>query len=147
MKKIAYISLDYARYYNPEYGKELMEVPKVDDKSSKPSDSLIRLIYAPDKTTRLPKGDLSFWVSDKVNPQIKEYILNHLLMDTSSVKGSALPAGISDDDAFMLSRHSGESVMDYVNRLNEQIVSTKWINEQYRQSISPKSEDVAVSSE
>lgn len=147
MNKKSYISLDFARRYDPALGVEKREVQKVDDKTSKPSDSLIRLIYSPDPVTKLPTGDLSYWVSDKVNPQIKEFILNNLMTDTTPSASRSLPDGISDDDAFELSRHFGESVNDYVDRLNTQINDTLWLNDQRRKSVSSESNGTTVANE
>lgn len=147
MNKNSFIGLDYARRYDASCGVPKRQVLQSDERQVKPEDSLISIIYSPDPISGLPTGDLNFWVSDKVNPQIKDFILSRLMQDTSSAVNAKLPDGISDADAFALSRHSGESVSQYVERLNGEINRTLWLNEQTKRSVSSESEGTSVPSE
>ena len=51
------------------------------EKNISPTDVLIKEIYAPDPRTGLPTGDIGYFVSDKGNPEIKQFILEQLFMD------------------------------------------------------------------
>lgn len=107
------------------------------------NNSLLRLIYAIDSRTKLPTGDLTYYVSDKANPEIKKFILDNLMMDTSGAANVSVPKGLSDDLAFEFARNNGESLEDYANRLNSNIEKAKWLNEQYKSSVQTTSSSVA----
>lgn len=80
-----------------------------------PQDALLSVIYAIDERTNLPTGDLAYYVSDKVNPQIKEFILRNLLMDVSSAANETFDSKyISDDLALDLMRQPNETLMNIV---------------------------------
>lgn len=147
MKKDCYQLYDYARRILPEDGKELCEVVDVSEDSNSPADSLLRLVYKPDERTGLPTGDLHYLVSDKANPQVKQFILDNLLMDVSSAQNVSAKYNLSDDDILALSRNKGESASEYADRLNQSIARDKWMIEQAKKNVSPKSEDPAVSTE
>ena len=95
---------------------------------SVPDDSLLKIIYARDARTGLPVGDLTYFVSDKANPEVKQFILQNLMQDTSGAANPSVPAGMDPDLAIELTRSATETYEDYVNRLqnykieNEQIV-------------------------
>lgn len=95
---------------------DVVDAPLVGEPS--PVQNLIREIYAVNPMTGLPSGDLTYYVSDSVDPQIKEFIKSNLLMDTSSAANISIPEGIDSDLAFDLQRSAGESLHDYVERLN-----------------------------
>lgn len=127
MRKLFGVNVDYDRNYT-SFPDDLGDQIVVDDSvpvAEKVSavDALIKVIYKPDERTGLPTGDLSYYVSDSVNPEIKAFILQNLLMDTSSVASPKIPNGISEQDAFDLMRGRDESVDDYRNRLNSFAVS------------------------
>lgn len=100
------------------------------DIKQSPADSIVRLVYAPDSRTGLPTGDLNYLVSDKANPQVKEFIKTQLMMDTSAAKNVTAKFDLSDDDILSLSRSSGESLDEYVARLNTSIERDKWLIQQ-----------------
>lgn len=106
---------------------------KPDEKD--PSLALLQIIYAIDERTKCPSGDLTYYVNPKANPEIKKFILDNLMMDVSGAAKPAVPDGLSDDDIFALSRKDGESLSDYVNRMNSEVEKTKWLNEEYQKSI------------
>ena len=55
-------------------------------------DSILALVFAPDPTTGHPSSDLSFYMSERTAPEIKDYIKRNLMRE--------LPhrAGSPDDD-------------------------------------------------
>lgn len=105
-----------------EYDKSL-EVVSNDlaaiEHKEKPSDALLKLIYAIDPLTNLPTGDLQYYVSDSVNPDIKAFVLQNLMFDASSVAQPKAPVGFSDDVAFELMRKTDESIDVYASRVND----------------------------
>lgn len=127
MRKLFGVNVDYDRNctsFLVDMGDQIViddSVPVAEKVSA--VDALIKVIYKPDERTGLPTGDLSYYVSDSVNPEIKSFILQNLLMDTSSVASPKIPDGISEQDAFDLMRGRDESVDDYRARLNSFAVS------------------------
>lgn len=119
----------------------------VEESSLKPADSLLSLVYRRDERTGLPTGDLSYLVSDKANPEVKQFILDNLMQDVSAAKNVSAPAGLSADDVLALSRNSGESIADYAARLNQSIDRDKWILSKYKQNVQSKSTNSTVSAE
>lgn len=131
MKKVAYKRMDYARFVDdyPENFNEVVEIPEV-EKRVNSTDAILQEIYAPDPRTGLPTGDIGYFVSDKANPEIKQFILEQLFMDVSGSANLSAPKGLSDDDILLLSRQSGESNQDYMQRLNGEIDNFKRINDE-----------------
>lgn len=147
MKKEAYKRLDYARRITEQdFVKKVREREDV-DKAVTPQDSLLSIVYAEDERTHLPMGDLSYLVSDKANPQVKEFILSNLMNDVSSAQNIAAKFNLSDDDILALSRNKGESVQAYAERLNQSIERDKWLLEQYKKNVSSKPQEPAVPAE
>lgn len=147
MKKDCYSLYDFARRILPEDGKELREVVEDSEDSKNPADSLLMLVYKPDERTGLPTGDLHYLVSDKANPQVKQFILDNLMQDVSAAANVPAKYGLSDDDILALSRNMGESAADYAERLNQSIAKDKWMIEQAKKNVSSKPEQSAVSTE
>lgn len=85
--------------------------------SDKAEDSLLRLIYSRDARTGLPVGDLTYYVSDKANPEVKAFILQNLMQDVSSAANPTIPKDIPEELAMDLMRTQDESYDQYVNRL------------------------------
>ena len=112
-----------------------------------PQDSLLKLIYSLDERTLCPTGDLHYYVNSKANPEVKNFILDNLLMDVSGAAKPALPDGLSDDDILALSRQCGESLESYVNRMNSEIDRAKWINDEYKKSLISSDKDSELDSE
>lgn len=138
---------DFARRVDVGYSSRLPEKLQCEvDSQSK--DSLLSIIYAPDSRTGLPTGDLNYYVSDRANEDVKAFILKNLMMDVSAAKNVPNPSGLSDDALLELSRGSNETVDDYVMRMNHEIETFKFFQEQMKkQNVSPKSDGSAVSSE
>lgn len=146
MRKEEYKKFDFARRYTDDMMAKKVIREKSVEVSQSASDSLLSIVYAMDEVTNLPKGDLSYLVSDKANPQVKEFILNNLMRDVSGAKNVTI-SGLSDDDLLALSRNPNESVADYANRLNDSISRDKWMMDEYKKSISNKSKETPVSTE
>ena len=116
--------LNFSKRFIPEppekYGdvrvKNLSDVKEADE-------TLLDYIFGLDPNTKLPSGDLSVYLGDKANPEIKAFIQSQLLKDLSE-NGSHLPTdvtnqfkNISDDDIANFSRNHGESREEYGDRL------------------------------
>lgn len=141
-------------YFSRRYSPEMSPVVVPDDSEDlvesekKPGDSLLSIIYAPDVRTGLPTGDLSYYVSDKANPQVKQFILDNLLRDVSAAAAPSLPDGVSEDLAFQLMREKDEDIHSYMDRLNTTISQDKWLLDEYKkQNVSSRSEQPSVSDE
>lgn len=142
MNKDSYKRFDYARSYDPSLSKHEVIIRPSVEVEKKPSDSLLSVIYAPDARTGLPTGDIQYFVSDKANPDVKQFILQNLMMDVSAAKNVTNPSGLSDDALLELSRNSNETVDQYISRLGHEIDTFKFFQEQ-----SKKIADVPVESE
>ena len=83
-------------------------------------DQLLKLVYAPDKRTHLPSGDLQVLASDSVNPQIADWVRKQLLqpVNDNSISSSIAGQQIDDDTLLALTRNYGESSDSYINRCN-----------------------------
>ena len=151
MKRDCYVLYDYARRLTDKDGEEKREKePDVDPQPS-PKDSLLALVYAVDERTQLPTGDLQYLVSDKANPQVKQFILDNLMQDVSAAQNVSAKYNLSDDDILALSRNQGESIQEYADRLNASIEKDKWMIEQAafqaKKNVSSGSSETPVSSE
>lgn len=97
--------------------------PEIDEKvvqeSHDPKDAFLRIVYSLDERTKLPTGDLTYLVSDKVNPEIKQWVLDNIMLDTSSAAHVCPVNGMSDDDIAALARSPKETSIEYMQRLND----------------------------
>ena len=74
MKKDSYKRIDaFRRIEDSDFVEKKIDFSDVEESKS-PSDSLLKLVYERDERTGLPMGDLQYLVSDKANPQVKEFI-------------------------------------------------------------------------
>lgn len=95
------------------------------------SESLLKVIYSVD-SSGLPTGDLKYYVSPKANAEVKKWILDNLMFDTSSAQNVKIPDGLDSDTAFALQRCSGESVEQYADRINRFAQDNlSYVQEQY----------------
>lgn len=102
------------------------------------TDNLLNVVYAVDERTQLPTGDIQYLVSDKANPQVKQFILDNLMQDVKSSANNPVPYDFDEDIMLELSMRDGESVSDYADRLNTSIERDKWIlNEASKQQSIP----------
>lgn len=90
-----------------------------------PFDSLVKVVYQVDPLFKLPTGDLTFFVSDKVNPDIKQFVLENLMLDTSSAANVPTPEGISPELSMSLARGATEDVDVYRERVNDFMLANK----------------------
>lgn len=151
MRRDCYVLYDYARRLTDKDGEEKREKDPDVDPRPDPKDSLLALVYAVDERTQLPTGDLQYLVSDKANPQVKQFILDNLMQDVSAAQNVSAKYDLSDDDILALSRNKGESVQDYAERLNASIDKDKWMIEQVisktKKDVPFESGETSVSSE
>lgn len=148
MKKELYKNFDYARniehilahQVSIEADESVSEVKKTS------KDALLSVIYAIDERTKLPTGDLAYYVSDKVNPQIKEFILHNLLMDVSAAANKPFDSKvISDDLALDLMRQPNETPDAYRSRLNQFASENKdFAKRLYEKSVSAQKSSAPV---
>lgn len=80
------------------------------------SDSLLDVVYAPDEFTRLPQSDVAVYLSDKVDPMIREFVASNLMSPNPKVDG--VPDEYSDI-CHDLVRGVNESVSDYAVRIRD----------------------------
>lgn len=85
---------------------------------------LLSIVFAPDEFGSI-QGDLGLLLSDKVDPQIVNFIKNQLLFDTSSKVQSPLPSWLSDEDAEFMRRNPNETMDDYSERLAKKMIELK----------------------
>lgn len=84
---------------------------------------LFDLIFSVNPITKLPSGDVQQYLSDNVSPQIREFIRQQFLQPSNG--GVVSSQGLSDDEINELSRHSGESFVDYKLRMVEYVNSLR----------------------
>lgn len=83
---------------------------------------LLDVIYGLDDKTKLPKGDIALYLSDRTSPEVRSFISHSLhseLPDTPSY-----PAD-SDIDFTRYMREKGESRNDYLSRMQKVIKEDK----------------------
>lgn len=121
-----------------------------------PTDSVVidakapffKLVYALDSRTKLPKGDLQYMVSDKSNPEVKKWVLDNLMLDTSQASNPVRPTALSDDDIAILTRQPSESVESYAERVNRFARENSELAKRlYEQSVSRRVEASPLASE
>lgn len=100
------------------------ELRDVEIKES-PFDALVKVVYQVDPLYKLPTGDLTFFVSDNVNADVKQFVLDNLMIDTSSAANVPTPEGISPELAMSLARGANEDVDVYRERVNDFLLANK----------------------
>lgn len=141
-----------------EIAENAVEAPSDDNQqvfdNHDPNSVFIKLVYSIDSRTKLPTGDLNYLVSDKANPEVKEWVLKNIMLDTSSAAVPAAPKGLSDDDIAALARNPKEDINTYMNRINDfarynvglmQRLSTEYLEKQ--RDVQSESSAAAVPSE
>lgn len=81
---------------------------------------LIRLVYAADKQTGLPSGELSVLASDSVPAEVAQWVRTQLLnpMPDNSVSSVVQNTQLDDDTIFSLVRNVGEDDRAYIDRVD-----------------------------
>ena len=93
----------------------VVDVTEVEFKNDS-ENQLLDVIYAPDPFTRLPQSDIAVYLSDKVDPAIREFVASQLMTPNPN------PQGVDDANAdilFDLVRQDNESVADYAVRIRD----------------------------
>lgn len=111
-------SIKFVRSF-PEFGKvevinQLRECTPREPVKGK--DVILDTIFAVDPTTNLPKGDIAIYLSDKCNPQVREFIRLNLMAEHGNTP--ALPEENSDL-LFDFIRGKDETVSDYARRMSQ----------------------------
>lgn len=111
---------DLYSYYGLPEPKEV-EIPDVQEvvENSDSSRAILEAIYALDPVTKLPTGDIMCYMASNTPPEIKQFVMANIMVDTSSQKLPSLPDGLDEDTAFALQRGSKENVDAYRSRINE----------------------------
>lgn len=140
MKKI--INFNFCKYKDLVES-NLVAPPESDDKPVEVNDPLrplLKIIYSIG-SDGYPVGDLAYYVGNKSNPEVQRFILENLMQDVSA---AAAPASMTldDDQITALTRRSGESLSQYVQRLNQSVEVDKSIISRALESVSkPHVED------
>lgn len=114
----------------------VVDVEEIEEKQSA-DNQVLDVIYAPDPFTRLPQSDVAVYLSDKVDPSIREFVASQLLTPNPEVKGVD---DANSDILFDLVRQDGESVQDYAVRIRDIVASDSVIREKESQ-VETKNED------
>ena len=56
----------------------LPDVPPVEEKEN----PLLNIVYGVDEHTGLPAGDMSFYMSSKTSPEVRQFIIDNLMQPT-----------------------------------------------------------------
>lgn len=116
---------DYAKRLI-SYDSDVNMVKRVNNLDVKQPDlALLDLIFGIDPTTGLPVGDLSVYLGDKANPEVKFFIESQLLQERKDINGVSNLATevtnqfktLTDDDIVKFTRNHNESREEYANRL------------------------------
>ena len=144
MKKEMFYNLSNASRAK-DIEKHFVKVEVSDEKPMErhnPDDVFLKIVYSIDERTKLPKGDLQYLVSDKVNPEVKQWILNNLLVDLSPAAFRSSVKGLSDDDIAALAMQPSETVQDYCARVNQFMMNNadtyERLGKAYLQSVETK---------
>lgn len=85
----------------------------------------LSLVFTVDERSNAPVGDLQVLFSDKVSPEIREWVKSNLLTDASSMMSSSrFSSDLDDDTITALTRNQNESKYDYINRVTDFIKSS-----------------------
>lgn len=100
MDRIFAKDFDFAKRCGPINEPEPVYVPELVD-GSDVKVQLLNAIYAIDPVTNLPTGDIACYLSPNTSPEVKQFIMDNLMIDVS---GSAAPrsADMSDEDLIAL---------------------------------------------
>lgn len=112
---------DLYDYYKIQVPKPL-DLNSIEEEVVENSDSsiaILQAVYALDPVTKLPTGDIMCYMSSTTPPEIKQFVIDNLMIDTSSQKLPPLPDGIDDDTAFALQRNPNENVDTYRSRIEK----------------------------
>ena len=81
---------------------------------------LLKIVYAADKRTGLPTGELSVLASDSVPPEVAQWVRTQLLnpLPDNSISSVVGNTQLDDDTIFSLVRNVGEDDRAYIDRVD-----------------------------
>ena len=81
---------------------------------------LLKIVYAADKRTGLPNGELSVLASDSVPPEVAQWVRTQLLnpLPDNSVSSVVGNTQLDDDTIMSLVRNVGEDDRSYIDRVD-----------------------------
>lgn len=86
-------------------------------------DDIVALLYAPNPSTGVPDPSLGLVMSGKGDPQLTEYVKDHLFISGNQVVGSSLSADEALSDVvpfdFQFGSERQEVAKFYLNKINE----------------------------
>lgn len=103
--------------------------------------SLLDLIYGADPNTGLPVGDIAMYLSDKTNPQVRQFIELNLMHENSDGKSqlsipqdvlNSMKKTVTDDDIAYFSRGGDESREQYAVRMRKYFDDQRILNQKKR---------------
>ena len=94
--------------------KELPEFAPVENNDS----PLLDIVYSVDEKTGLPVGDLSFYMSNKTSPEVRQFIIDNLMQPCNHVDGIELS---EEDSLFDMVRERGETQEAYLSRMKKYV--------------------------
>lgn len=115
-------------YVNPNVIKKESEIT---EKNSE----LLDIIYGSDSVSGLPKGDLAMFLSDKTNPQLRQFIesqlMNENVVDVNKLSLSQdilnkFRGVVTDDDIARFSRNHDESIEEYAARMSNELEEMRY---------------------
>lgn len=88
---------------------------------------LFDMIFSVNPLTGLPQGDLALFMNENTSPEVRQYISQNLMSDNSQGLAPSVSApdreSIPDDVIVELSRHDGESLTSYRDRMIDYVKS------------------------
>lgn len=132
MNKIELFNSRFDVVSKREYKKGECPNEKVDVKDK--NKQILDLIFGLDPITKHPIGDIAMYTSDKVNPEVRMFIEQNLLISREGDSGLSIDqdtvnkmnANLTDDDVARFSRNHGESKEDYALRLKDYFEHEKY---------------------
>lgn len=94
------------------------------------NDEMFRVVFAPDPVTGLPMSDVRLLVNKDTNPQVQQFIRNHLMDNKFESPRAGTP-----EQAHSAIRQYGESITAYADRLRKE-----WI-ESNKKNVQPKEKE------
>lgn len=95
------------------------------------NDEMFRAVFAPDPVTGLPMSDVRLLVNKDTNPQVQQFIRNHLMDNKFESPRAGTP-----EQAQSAIRRYGETITAYSDRLRKE-----WL-ENNKKNVQPKEKEV-----
>ena len=111
-------TIKFAQSFSEYRNIEVLKVQRVCEprEAVKGKDVILDTIFAVDPVTNLPKGDIAVYLSDKCNPQVREFIRLNLMAEHGNMP--ALPEKDSEL-LFDFIRDKNETASDYARRMSQ----------------------------